>query len=99
MPAAARVPGTEAVEVGSSDVATLDGGGTPRNGVAARNPQYDDLRSRFPDIPAEVIRAMPLNGETYAADRMVAQPWSSAAGGQLLAPVDFRGEEKVYIYR
>lgn len=42
---------------------------------------------------------MPLNGETYAADRIVVQPWSSAAGGQLLAPVDFHGEEKVYIYR
>lgn len=107
----ARVPVTEAARVGSSDVASLDGGGTPGNvstpgngstsgnGVATRNPQYDDLRSRFPDIPAEVIRAMPLNGETYAADRMVVQPWSSAAGGQLLAPVDFHGEEKVYIYR
>lgn len=74
------------------EVASLATGG-------ARNPQYDDLRSRFPDIPAEVIGAMPLNGETYAADRMVAQPWSTGAGGQLVAPVDFHGEEKVYIYR
>ena len=78
----------------SSELASLDAASG-----AVRNPQYDDLRSRFPDIPAEVIRAMPLNGETYAADRMVAQPWTSAAGGQLLAPVDYHGEDKVYIYR
>jgi hypothetical protein len=75
------------------------GNGVPPGSTAHLESQYDDLRSRFPDIPAEVIRAMPLNGETYAADRMVVQPWSSAAGGQLLAPVDFHGEEKVYIYR
>lgn len=61
--------------------------------------RFDDLRSLFPDLPAELIPAIPLNGETYASDRLVARPGSVAGGTQVLAPVEYRSVEPVYIYR
>lgn len=61
--------------------------------------RFDDLRSLFPDIPPEVIRAMPMNGETFASDRLVARPGSPGGDTQILAPVEYRSAEPVYIYR